>query len=463
MPAPQQPAPPRQPARSEPAPIPEGFELPEEDEVFTPIGDSILDEEMDEFDADDISDALSRPEPQSPGRSLGEQVSPPPASERVTRRNSPQIDDRMALAEAEPLEDYEERPSFVDSKSKKLKPFGKKNIKVSDLDDRKDLSGSRKATQIVVIAGVVSLIAFGAFKTFWPQESLTPDDVRSISLEANGEIGYPTQRAEGFAKSFIEAYLTVDNRNETSKTVIASFYGAENNAPTRSESSDLVQKIITGPIVFDSTPISQSSGNFTIGALVSTAGEGTKNPDTDPTNTRWAVFSVNVFYSAKSDSFAVTPDSPTVLPPESIKPSSEVPGADSLGEKVDNNVNESIKSTVTGFVKAFQESTETSHSAMDQYVIASAPPELMKGLGGKFTFENPEDPDSSINYEAFQPAAGGELKVIVDTKWTTRANNSEASISYASKYVMTLEKQGNGKYLVSKFAPFYYVEAPADN
>jgi hypothetical protein len=52
-----------------------------------------------------------------------------------------------------------------------------------------------------------------------------------------------------------------------------------------------------------------------------------------------------------------------------------------------------------------------------------------------------------------------EVKVGVTVTWRTATGDpaSQSKIDYRSQYVMTLEKQGNGQYLVSKFAPQLFV------
>src|SRR5699024_10123875 len=101
--------------------------------------------------------------------------------------------------------------------------------------------------------------------------------------------------------------------------------------------------------------------------------------------------------------------------------------------------------------------------AIEQYIVLISDSELKKGINSEFSLA---DSSSAVTYEAFPVEDSTEVKVRVTVIWTDKPNGAEedskAKVEYTSRYVMTLEQQSDGRYLVSKFAPEYYVADPTD-
>lgn len=364
--------------------------------------------------------------------------------------------------ERERKQDESGRDLFIDEEQAKLKTFGARKEKVADYDEEKRTNLRKKATivQFVVIAIVLSILGFAIFKVIVPTKTLTEDDVASIISDQVGITDFPLERGKGFAKDFLQAYLNI-GPSTTDANVLGYYYtGAlnPNSNPSRSVRSNYRQNILYGPTVYSAKSISNTSGSYVIGAFVD--GSTDKVPAAkDGTSAHWLFFNINVYYDKKTDSLAITPESPTMVPDVGVKSQTEVPQEADLGTGEQNqDIASSISSTVTGFIKAYSESSTTDHSSLDQYIIPDPPVELTSGLSGKITLAGSES--DAIQFKAYNTTDPDTLKVAVDVTWRDnfKADSElKSGVDYKSSYVMTLSKQSNGKYLVSKFAPKYYI------
>src|SRR5699024_12744156 len=89
--------------------------------------------------------------------------------------------------------------------------------------------------------------------------------------------------------------------------------------------------------------------------------------------------------------------------------------------------------------------------AIEQYIVLISDSELKKGINTEFSLA---DSSSAVTYEAFPVEDSTEVKVRLTVIWTDKPNGAEedskAKVEYTSRYVMTLEQQSDGRYLVSK-------------
>lgn len=388
-----------------------------------------------------------------------EPVMPAPVKEkpvevkRVQAKLSHEINfDPNILPRDQSKDIYEE--NFIDEKNKKLKPFGgrdKKNIKVSEFEDRKNLVTNRKISQYIFIAACVALIGFGAFKTFVPTDSFTAEEIASISAMQNGDTGFPTQKAEGFGKSFIESYTTLST-NGLMNDSLNYFYGGEN--ANRDSGQMTGQKILIGPVTLEANALTSTSGNFVYGVLVetySTAEVQASEEKLQPTS-HWLAFNVNVLFNEATSTFTIAQDSPSLVPYVTPSGTSDLIAA-GLGEEIDTV---DVGSTVIGYMEAYQASDINNHSRLDQYVTPGAAPETLSGFGGTVAFS--DTAENSVQYKVYSNDLElNELKVIVTSTWMVKGEAGEYGSIYDSQSVMTLEKQANGQYLVSKFAPYLFI------
>lgn len=353
---------------------------------------------------------------------------------------------------------------FVDEKKKSLKPFGassgRKKLKTSDLDARKN----KKRQAIFIQAGVIALLlftlGFAVKNAFWPPPTLTTDDVVATVQETVEQTNFPLERGKGFATDFMEAFLEV-NTDNIGQSILGYYYSGTLNPgtgenPNRDTASAYAQTVVYGPTVYGARPLTDTSANYTIAALVQPRiVGGEEQPPTDGSTARWEFFSVNIFYDVDADAFAITPDSPTLIPEANMLGTANVPPSLPLGTgDADGELATEVRSTVVGFLEGYRTATAADHTAIDQYVIKDATADLLTGLGGAYEFDG-GDVESALTYEAFP--SDDEVKVAATVRWTTTVGNETVRNTYVSHYVITLQSTADGGYLVSRMAPEYYV------
>lgn len=398
-------------------------------------------------------------------------------------------DDRTWKKEPRPTratKDYDGKEQFVDNKSKKLLPFGgskKPSVKDSDIDPRAD----RRRKANIVQWSVIGLLGVGAiggwYQVIAPPDTMGEEEIAEIAQTAIGATDFPMQTGEAFAKEFMQAYLTTSN--STADSVLGYFYsgelGGNVEATNRVVSRGYTQSILYGPTVHSSTPLTDYSANYVVGALVessvaedpsqvvvtedgapSTEGEVTpesiEGNTAVPTGPRWMFFSVNVFYNANADRFYVTPDSPGVVPQVEVGRSRDVPTASLPGTgQADDVLGKDIQSVVYGFMEGYAKSSSSEYGALEQYV-AGDDSTILNGLNNEYIFAS-GSVENSVDYSAF-PVEGNsnEIKALVNVSWATPIGDPTSNVrtTYESQYVMTLTKDGS-KWLVSKFQPYLYV------
>lgn len=366
--------------------------------------------------------------------------------------------------------DKKGRNVFVDEKKGKIKSFGgsrsKRKLKEGQFDVRKN---KRQEAIIVrgVVIGLVGIVAIlGVKNSFFPPHQWTQEEIASISTSAIGMTNFPLDEGRGFATDFMKAYLTT-NVDDTSKKVLGYYYSGvmdDNDSSTsRTVSSDFKQEVVFGPTVYSSKSLTDYSAQYVIGAVVKdTAVEGaTPSEGSEP---HWMYFAVNVYYNADKDNFTITPDSPSVVPATEVGSESDVPELKALGNgESDDELGKSIESVVYGYLKGYVSTSPTDHSALDQYIIVNPPADLLKGLNNSYEFAG--DISDAVQYTAYKTDDPNVVKAEVTVNWRNKLGGEETSMKaeYKSNYSMTLEKQSNGQYLVSKFQPIYYVQADKDD
>lgn len=372
--------------------------------------------------------------------------------------------------------DEEYSDEFVDKKNLKLKPFGKpkKKARAGDFDARKNMEGQRKLYRGIFVAAVLAVVGFGAYQTFWPQESLSYAQVEEIASVAVGDTGFPTTRGEGFALNFVDSLMNIQPGQDSAAkrtAALSYFYGGTGDSKAADSAvatvGNISQSVVYGPVVLESTPITANAAAYEIGVLLSTAdadtpvSEGSVGDAEVAESLRWVSFNVNVYYDESKNSFAVAPNSPSLLPAPSVAAPSVVPAGEPLGEAVDS-VPESIDATVLGFIDGYRQSSKIDFSKILQYIGSNADEVLRDGLAGRYQFATPEDPSSSIKMDVYSPGGSSdlsELKIDLTVDWQI-ATGENSSVTFPSHYVLTLQNTGgSGDYTVTKFAPYYWIEA----
>ncbi len=453
--------------------LPQGYgqgsedELTLEDDPFTQIeGDQRFDYGDEEsFDEPDYQPTSQQPQ-QLPQRQSS--AARPARLEGVVRPPAP-----SRRAEEEYSED------FVDKENLKLKAFGsgkggksKKTAKVGDFDARKNMEGQRKIYRGVFIAAIVAIVGFGAYQTFLPQEALSTEEVESIAAAAVGETGFPTTKGEGFAISFIDSLLNLEPGQDglaSRSAALSYFYGTGGDSRPADSAltsvGNIRQQVVYGPVALDSTPLTANAASYEIAVLIKTTDvdapvqTGVQGNEQIAASLRWVSFNVNVYYDEAKNSFAIAPNSPTLLPAPSVEPPSALPASEPLGDSVDNYP-ESIRATVIGFLSGYRESTKTNFDKILQYIGTDADEALRDGLGSRYEFANAGDPASSTDISVFAPngeADLSELKIQLTVDWRVPAGD-DSGVVIPSHYVLTLQSSNGVDYTVTKFAPYYWTE-----
>lgn len=351
----------------------------------------------------------------------------------------------------------ENRPTdFVDKKSKKLLPFGRKtSIDPSTFDKRTDLKKKAKRVQFAILAGLAVLMALGVKNALVPPSVLDEEEVAAIAVEANGGTGFPLNSGEGFARDFMKAYLSINN-NEGDQKVLGYFYSGslkESEQPTNTvqSASRFRQTVIAGPTVYSRTALTPYSGSYTVGALVQPADTNAPAPN-DGSTLRWMFFNVDVYYDAETGRFAIPQGSPSIVPGPRPKSPSDLPEQAPVSTSdPSDELKAEVEATVVGFLKGYAVSSIDDHTAIDQYVTDPKDFKLVSGLEKQYVLSEGRPSD----FNAYPGENPDEVKIDLTVEWKSVVN-SESNATYSSRYVMTLQKGADGKYLVSRFAPLHY-------
>ena len=146
----------------------------------------------------------------------------------------------------------------IDVEKKQLKLFGNEEkrarLKVSDYDARQNRKKAKTQVQFVIIALLSILVAFGAYQALVPKKEKTDQDIADIAMAVTNTTAFPLDRGEGFAKDFVEAYLTVNSDTASDKVLSYYYSGSFENSGNvdgvgRSGTSTFRQKLVYGPTV----------------------------------------------------------------------------------------------------------------------------------------------------------------------------------------------------------------------
>lgn len=451
LPLPEMPA---KPARWTPEPVQTLPESDFDDDIFTslPPTDASIYEDDEDWDAFDEPEIAPQPE-----RRFNTRSQPAP---QVVEDFDPEPVKPSRKGKEKKFKPGHTEDTFIDEEKAKLKPFGsgrsKRKAKVNEFDNRKNLRQRSKIIQYIVLAGLVILIGLGVKNALIPPKTLTQEDINNSIVSELGDKGFPMDTANGFVTSFMDAYMNYDPTDPMSIQMLNYFYtgelasGTSVNEASRLTSSDIIQRVIIGPNIYTNEALTEYSARFTVGALVELS---SKKDGEDSSVTRWQFFNVNVYYDKETQGMVIAPGSPTIVAAPEFGTSTKVPNEAPLGTgQADQELTKEVSSVVTGFVKGYAISSANDHSAIDQYVIPDAPVDLQRGLDSRYVLS--ED-NSAISYTAFPTDQEGLVKVDVQVKWRDSLS-SDLNTTYSSQYIMTLQKQTNGKWLVAKFAPRFF-------
>lgn len=378
-------------------------------------------------------------------------------------------DDGYFVEEDDYNPDYEEdlerekESKFVDKKKKRLIPFGgkksKRKIKSSEFDKRKNVLAKTKVLRAIIMSVIVVLFFVGLKNTFLPNHVYTSEQIKQFAREGSGQTGFPEERGRAFVESFMESYLTFDRTRPELIEIVGHYYGEDYASRVSNEQLnmrvgiDATQHIIISPKVYDIILFEKTSAQYKVSAYVSNT-DGSEVRDRRSAG-RWLSFSVNVFYNVEADALAITPDSPSLIPPYRINTQAVVPDRYPLGNgEVNNDIAPTLNPTINGFVKAYAEASISSHESILQYVDDKNDIKLYDGFGGAVALNG--SPSSAIKKVIYN-SDDGIYRVDLTVNWVDMvASRGDNVVEYTARYIMRVTPIGNGKYAVSSFVPYTY-------
>lgn len=375
------------------------------------------------------------------------------------------------IPEPEPYEGTENRaldslktrtPDRIDHKKKKIIPTGGERAKVNDknLDDRKNTLVFLKVIRFILLIIIFGLFGLGIKNTFFPAQIYTNEDIENIVKTSMGETGFPKDRGRAYAQEYLNAYLN-STQSKLSRDLLSKL---QNNIDKNS--NDSVDNSLSGKSVTNTTTFLQkpfyyptllSEKVYTLNSAIykfsvfMTNSNGELADRDGNLNGSWVSFQVSVSYDEKTDSLFIV-ESPTLIPNYNINRSSnnfyyKKPGT---GEPADSKINESLKSTIYGFLEAYSKSSFKEHSALDQYIPHDKPIKLINGFNNTVKLET-----NSVNYNTYTTAKENEWKVDITVSWLDlQSSNNSEGVKYESHYLMTIQKTEDNVYLVTDFIPY---------
>lgn len=365
-------------------------------------------------------------------------------------------------------EDRGEQPVFIDKKARKLKPYGGAKSKRKDInsyDQRQNRRQKAAMVQFGVLGLLSLLVLFGFYNAVIPKKQLGVDDVNAIIAANEAALSFPIERGESLTEDFLKAYLEVTPEDiSKGDPLLGYFYTGTlggDVSSTMTPSGGFLQRILVAPKVYKVTPITEYSAAFEATALVeSYVAPGSQQPsgaagEGEATGPKWVSYNVNLYYDKDTDTISVTKDSPTLLPPIAIGNGSEIPEEKLPGTGVTNDtLDAEVQSVVFGYLEAFAAASAENHTNLDQYLPRdNKDTSLFRGLNGKYKLDG--TPDTAIEYKAYETEDPNVVRVDATVNWVDSIDDLNKA-TYKSRYLIELEKQDNGQYLVIYMAPRFY-------
>lgn len=362
-----------------------------------------------------------------------------------------------------------EEKEYIDRKKKRIIPFGGSRSKVTkkfgtkDYDKRVNRITIVKIIRIVVVLFMLGLFVLGLKNTFLPEQIYTPEEIEQIALLSVGNTGFPLERGSAFVEEFFTYYLqTNPDTTQAQSDSLSKFLkgntgnkdGVVNTKPLKIKflnKRETPQKIIAGPYVFQAVSSTENIGFYKVTALVSS------NP-TDPNESHWVSFSINLYYDTEKGVLSIA-DPPSIIPPYRHSFVSEyVPEENKRGNGTAYEGDmEMFNATIDGYIKAYANSSLTNNKDILQYVIPKPDSGLYSGFDGTVKLA---DGDNSISKTIWLTDNPNEYVADVKVDWVDV--NSEDTISYRSRYTITLVKNDEGVLLVKNNIPYLYEELIED-
>lgn len=367
--------------------------------------------------------------------------------------------DLPIIKDTELLSEREEPEPYINKKKFRIIPFGgtkskERLAKAGDFDKRKNRVASIRIIRFLSIIAILVVFALGIKNTWFPEQIYTPAQIRQIAMNAVNDTGFPKLEGENFAKAFLYYFLNGNDNGQD--TMLAKYYEGY-NIPTKRTNRDSKQRILQEPEVSEITALTDSTCmyKFTVVLSNSEGEEYTLSPQSHKKENARVVmaFGVTVYYDKDTKSFSITKDSPTLLPVYNVNTRKQLPKEQVLGNgEQDDTIADTLEPTINGFVRGYLQSSYTQHEWVDQYIVDSNDIDLISGFNNTVALASNDN--ASIHKTIYKTNKENEYKV--DLYLNLKSTEVINSHTFIGRYVLTIVKSPDGKYLVSKFAPYKY-------
>ena len=338
------------------------------------------------------------------------------------------------------------------------------------VDGKKDNMRKARIVQRTVISLMVAIIIIGLLNAFMPRKTLTMADVENVVATQTGNNGYPLDDAAGIAQQFVQAYILYNGTGSAAKMLNVFYNGMSSqqsavDSPVNSEiitlNGNIAQRIEYGPIVYGRQSLASNVGDFTVGTLVYQIDTSNGNPILDANGKvkyKWLFFDVGVYYNKKSNTFAISKDSPNLTSESRTSQQNNLPDPALPGDKQENKnlVTTAMTQTLSDYMDAWAEGKQ---STLANLTTNNHTPQATQGLNGMVTR------DGDLIYTIYGPtkkAGDHYYRALVTVNWKDSIDDQK-TISYKSQYVLYVDKTTSGKYLVYDIQPYkYYVDNALD-
>lgn len=350
----------------------------------------------------------------------------------------------------------DDEDKFVDKKNKRITPIGGKrsrSVRADDFDDRSNKLKTTNVVALIVVVALILLFAIGLKNTFAPANNFSRSEIQNIARNGVGATGFPRERGQSFAESFIEDILTLDSSSAAYTERMSYYYKTMSAVPNIQAGEGVKQNVIITPKTFEYRAVDKHSSMYKISTYVSNvAGDSVVDGSASG---RWLSFSVNVYYDSKSDAMAIEPSSPSIIPGVPIASPLDVPSAAVLGNgKVLPDMDPILTPTINGYIQAYSQSSIASHESILQYIPANPDIELYNGFGGSMKLSG--TPEQSIQKLVYGSDVPGEYKVDTTVEWVDSASSGKSTVTYKSRYILTINRTDDNRYIVQSFRPYVY-------
>lgn len=364
-----------------------------------------------------------------------------------------------------------EIPSVTDNTAGKTYALSTRKVK-------RDGKKWTKAWAIGAIVTAILIILTPIIVLLTQPKQLTRADIASVVRQEAEINGFNREAGEDIAIGFVKSYLSLKT-DETSDKQLSWYLSGDTLAENttsgtvagRTSTGNVSQQVIGTPRVVRVIPHANPAlMTYRVTALVKPATVGSNNSIANASkaansngNTtdelKQITLSVTIGYDSATSKYYVATPNPSIVPSSIMGRSQNLVQPKNIpGSKIQNS--QDITNTLSGFFKAYMVASPDKHGDLDQFIANTKKANFASvGLSGAYTINS-----SDISYTAYQQDNGqiiAKVKVtlIDEVGGTTDIDTNERakqSISYPVEYLVTLDPQGNGKYLVSNLAPYVY-------